>query len=390
MQSAVLLILLGCTDSSQTPSTTNRQNADAKKPWTDSLQHENRRLQEERDSISQLYRNTVQIFDSLDQKLHAEIDRYWKRAPYYISPKENERFYSIKASVINDTIRFYFLGIDFPKKEDDLVANIYELDYNKEIHIIDSIKILGIKLSANDSESFHFEETLLRQLDNLVIQDDKLFYYQETQLPTSYDTYKEILKKREYHFYEIGTKKKPRTTNKACIGEVITFGLSQNRWVINPDTTIIAHSDNTNISLYPISDWNKIKEQIYKQDIYSTYSYIIELPALDFNINYLFHEKYNNSSFKNESSMEEVFFGGISWHYDEYMFYFDNSGYDYRCIWEADINQKHVAKIVPEHEAIHPFFFKHKANEYVAYVEGRKIMLAESPKNKSVLTIEVP
>ena len=53
--------------------------------------------------------------------------------------------------------------------------------------------------------------------------------------------------------------------------------------------------------------------------------------------------------------------------------FFDNAGVDYRCIWRVDTQTQEVVKIVPEHEAIHPFVFAHDGNAFVAYVEGPRI-----------------
>ena len=51
----------------------------------------------------------------------------------------------------------------------------------------------------------------------------------------------------------------------------------------------------------------------------------------------------------------------------------------YACIWMVNLSNRKVKKIVPEHEAIHPYFFIYKNQEYIAYLEENKIMLAEPP-----------
>jgi hypothetical protein len=68
--------------------------------------------------------------------------------------------------------------------------------------------------------------------------------------------------------------------------------------------------------------------------------------------------------------------GSICWDYDGRKLYFDNSGLDYRCIWEFDVEGQTVKKIIPEHEAIHPWFYTHFGNRCVAYTEGNQLKLS--------------
>lgn len=63
--------------------------------------------------------------------------------------------------------------------------------------------------------------------------------------------------------------------------------------------------------------------------------------------------------------------------------FFDNSGIDYRCIWTIDPYSGEVKKIIPEHEAIHPFYFVETIvdSEYLLYVEGNSIKKAVPPED---------
>ena len=47
-----------------------------------------------------------------------------------------------------------------------------------------------------------------------------------------------------------------------------------------------------------------------------------------------------------------------------------------RCIWRLDVENRVVEKIVPEHEALYPWYIKWFDNECVVYVEEREIKIA--------------
>ena len=66
--------------------------------------------------------------------------------------------------------------------------------------------------------------------------------------------------------------------------------------------------------------------------------------------------------------------GQMSWANDD-LFYFDNSG-PVACIWEVDLEEMTLTKVVPEHVARHPFFFEREGKTCVAYVEGSSIKVA--------------
>jgi len=68
--------------------------------------------------------------------------------------------------------------------------------------------------------------------------------------------------------------------------------------------------------------------------------------------------------------------GGISWSEDDKILYFDNHEIALACIWRYDLETKELSKVVPEHEAEHPFAFSYKGREYVAYIEGQDIKVA--------------
>ena len=68
--------------------------------------------------------------------------------------------------------------------------------------------------------------------------------------------------------------------------------------------------------------------------------------------------------------------GGVSWSEDDKILYFDNHDIALACIWRYDLETKELSKIIPEHEAEHPFAFTYKGKEYVVYIEGQDIKVA--------------
>ncbi|WP_353668874.1 hypothetical protein [Marinomonas sp. THO17] len=67
--------------------------------------------------------------------------------------------------------------------------------------------------------------------------------------------------------------------------------------------------------------------------------------------------------------------GRFSWANDSNAFYFDNSG-AFACIWEYDIVNKKLQKIVPEHEAESPFYINFEGRDFIIYLEGNNIKIA--------------
>ena len=72
----------------------------------------------------------------------------------------------------------------------------------------------------------------------------------------------------------------------------------------------------------------------------------------------------------------EFVIGSETWSEDDKILYFDNYGELLACIWRYDLETKELSKIVPEHEAEHPFAFTYKGKEYVVYIENQDIKVA--------------
>ncbi len=339
-----------------------------------------KKLYQEKDSLIRLYNKSLSIDQTQNFKkiVYTDIiqDKYWKRGTYYVSKNKGEQLYNVRVSDLADKIRFHFMGINSTFKSDENpTATIYELDENKEIHVIDSFRLpfYEVDFASKDSPDIHLTAFMLRQTDNLIIQNDTLYYFKENADVSSEDSMYELINKRDYYSYKIGSKQKAERIKNKMKSNKLYFCRSTFRALINPQNTIIASTHNYNINFNYISDKNKILNELYKTESFT--DFLDDLPKVDFNLSSFFGS-IEEGVISEVNSDKEVFFGSMSWHKTDRKLYFDNSGFDYRCIWEADIDKNKVVKIVPEHEAIQPFFVD---NKYIAYVESNKIMICESP-----------
>lgn len=82
------------------------------------------------------------------------------------------------------------------------------------------------------------------------------------------------------------------------------------------------------------------------------------------------------------------FIHNIIWAQDDSSIFFDNSG-SKACIWEYQLTDKKLVKIVPEHTAEQAYPFSYLGNDYIVYIVSNRVnhatkyslMLAVRPKN---------
>ncbi len=67
--------------------------------------------------------------------------------------------------------------------------------------------------------------------------------------------------------------------------------------------------------------------------------------------------------------------GQVAWADDD-VFYFDNSG-AVACIWKVDLVDRTLSKIVPEHNARHPYPYNDGLRQFVAYIEQNYVKIAQ-------------
>ncbi|WP_062054328.1 hypothetical protein [Aquimarina longa] len=305
-------------------------------------------------------------------------DGFWKREAYYKSKIEGEKYYQVRVSIIDTLKSFYFLGLRKRKFDEDTVSiskvYLYELDKNKNIFIVDSLPV------TKSGGNYYYEDLFLsRQYDNLILKKDCLFYYKENQnlLQDTTDNYSF----RNYFKYKLGSKEQPIKIEKNQLPfkeDKISIGLYDVKATIDSKKSIVALTNSSNIFI--------LKNKLWQDNIH----------ALDTINPYRFSESYKNSiniqlstypQFEYHDSTEpcplNAMFGSMSWDDRGKVLYFDNSAICQACIWKIDIKTKELIKIVPEHEAIDPYFFKEKGKENIAYVYKNCIQLAHPIKKKS-------
>jgi len=346
------------------------------------------KLEREKDSLKKLYEistaingmssnvTTTNYRKTLDYKVVTN-DKYWKRGVYYTSEKRDEYFFNVRTSIINNQMRFYFMGVEYPLKKDNLIINVYELNDSKELYEIDTVNLSSVAsnlVSDYDAETFFHELTSL-QLDNLILKNGRLYYYKIKEIKTDY---RPKVVKKEYYEYVLGSKNKTQKIETTVLSNVIVDTPDDIK-IISPDKTKVVINYGEVMSFHKIPNW---KSQ-YKQIVSNEYM-VDKLPKLKFNLDKHIKFQTEGQMFIDEDTGREdnsLLFGGICWHSRKNILYFDNSGMTFRCIWEIDFDKNKVTKIVPEHEAIHPYFFETLDKEYIAYVEKNKIMLCEPESN---------
>ncbi len=315
-------------------------------------------------------------------------DKYWKRGTYFESADTGEYLYNVKVYNFEHKSNFYFIGFKpIIKNGEDIIVNIYELDESKNLFIVDSFKLLDKAIDdvANDEE-IYLNDFLIRQSENLIINNGFLYYFKEMDYPASGNTFYEIISKRKYYKYRIDSKKQPEFIDDFVLTNTIIQSESSNRGLINNQKNLLAENSSGYISFYSIPDWNLVYNDFYNPDRKYIPTSNLKQISFDFETHF-FSDSYldNNLGYSREQVdpdiNDEVFFGGMCWHTRKPILFFDNYGIDTRCIWKANLDNKSIEKIVPEHDALQPYFFEIKNNEYLAYVEKNKIMICESPNN---------
>lgn len=327
-------------------------------------------------ALDAMQSNEVSNYSGMIDYQSTSNDSYWKRGIYYASEDTQEYFFNVRVSTFNNNFRVYFMGVKYPLKKGELLVSIYELDENKNISLIDTVNlsiIEGLILNYEDKEAdYAFFQFALMQSDNLILRDNELFYYKARTIKKQ--NYHTVFSDKEFYKYSLGSKEKSTKINRYVISNIIANSADD---IINisPDKSRFVSNRGEVMGFYKISDWNKQKQLILTSNIYKN------IKEINFNLGDYIKSNEEEAMYIDEDTNEGLLFGGTSWHSTKNILYFDNSGVTYRCIWEIDFNNKKVTKIVPEHEAIHPYFFTTIDKEYIIYTEKNKIMICEPPTN---------
>ncbi|MDC1105508.1 hypothetical protein OAT16_02310 [Prolixibacteraceae bacterium] len=290
----------------------------------------------------------------------------WKRGSIYASADQSERLYHATSLIHNDSLFFYFVGVANPKtmREGNKNAKVYELDQDGNVFIIDEFDYEYLyELYGDDVQHNHYGMFKVR--------DGKL-YYQQLIYGKAHD-------KKEYDYFNIlekmyvpGSKAQPEEVSERVDPlEYRSSALDMYiRFTQSPDRHKIAWTAKESTDIYVVYD--EPCEKIISQLVtYGADSYDTDYLKGDFKI---------KPYFPSEHEKTDAIFGGMSWSDDSKVLYFDNSAFDLACIWRFDLEAKKIEKIVPEHEAILPHYFKYMGKEYIAYTQDNKLMIAISPE----------
>jgi len=307
--------------------------------------------------------------------IESSSDGYWKRASYYKSVNEKEYYYHPRVQLTSKGKVLCFLGIKHNNEEaKNNEAYLYVLDESKKISVIDTLPI------HHNIYDYNF---VPRQYSNLIIKNGILYYYKELpyDLPDGLWEDSQITPKKEYYSYNLKQKGEPVKINKPTFLDTpnrISFG-TETHVTFLENTNTVALNDTYDIRIIKNDLWLKIKDSLAMNPVYSLMKSrenevlisVEEFPS--------FNQKYNNT----EPCEPE--FGSVHWDSVNKNLYFDNSGPCYACIWKLDVESKKVTKIVPEHEAIHPFHYRENNKTYVAYVYKGQLQIAEPTQ-----TVDIP
>lgn len=307
-------------------------------------------------------------------------DDYSTRGVYYTSKNKQENLYNVKVSTVNNHTRFYFIGLKLPLNSKNVIANIYELNKDKTIYKIDSFNLFVSEKEKNEfleniddktQKNIHLIEFMLLHLDNLIVKNGRLYYYKV--LEYTRDSFQLKIAKKQYYEYFIGSKSSSKKISHPIHSSLIIDG-ADNIMLVNPQRSIIATNFGVGIFFNKINNWTKTFSELYMNDNADLHV-SNDLTKLSFNLTNFLPDIEEDDMYYDPETKKNVLIGGINWHSRKNKFYFDNSGMTYRCIWEIDFDKNKLTKIVPEHEAIHPFFFEINGIEHIAYVEENKIMV---------------
>ncbi|WP_067150584.1 hypothetical protein [Pseudotamlana agarivorans] len=310
------------------------------------------------------------------KNLDGSVDGYWNRDTYYKSVIEKEYYYHPRVHLTSKGKVFCFFGIkhDYKKKYDlkDNNAYLYVLDESRNLSVIDTLPMIN-----SFTENF-----ISRQYTNLIVKNGTLYYYKEVPYESyEYEDDASLLPEREYFSYNLEQNEVPiKIPKPEFIDEVSRITYNANAHVnLMENTDEVALLNDYDIRILKADLWHKIQDSLYTYPVYKVMENLEDQVVVSVN-------KFPSFSHEFWTEPCEANFGGMDWDAVDEILYFDNSGLCYACIWKLDMNKKQVTKIVPEHEAIHPFHFRENNNLYVAYVYKGQLQIAE-PNSQ---TVDIP
>lgn len=292
----------------------------------------------------------------------------WDRWIYYESIVPDEMLYQVRVQVVTsmsgDSIRVIFLGTS----TDDygyFRVRLYEYDDNGLYLIYTNpspvMERNGSLVFVEQADRYYMQSFIRRQSDNFIINGMELYFYVD---------YMTELAGRNHFVYQLGSRDRPKPiTEKEFV---------EKRWEVvrifnrdDTETTLVSTTGQKTAytGTYDISvawDFDQVK-----------FNRIVDGAMTGWELGDD-EDGFHMSDYMGEEFDDELMLiGSLCWDYSDRNIYFDNSGMDYRCIWEFDTMTLQVRKIVPEHEAVQPFYYEIYGNGYIAYTENNTVMIAE-------------
>lgn len=319
------------------------------------------------------------------KQIYEEInfDEFWSRGIIYESTEKEEKLLKPKSVVYNDTLRYYFYGMHnhcFDDNSDSISLNLYEFipDCKNSPTIIDSFRC-----SIDNQQRF---QNMMK--DALIIKNDGIYYLKEPNV--SYQNYQVYISDTiEFVNYSFTTNtKKENTIYKELKKDIRNFGLysfSKNNlcaWSNNSGSLCLFETspEYTIEQNYNILDSIIIKDDdVYYRNrmgpCYTEEQYLVDKRRAVFEKlgKYKIKLAFNVESFDlNETYCYNI--GTMSWSNNGSCLFFNSS----KCgIWSVNISSHDIEKIIPEGDAMDPFYFEYKQTPYVLYVVNNKLMICE-------------
>ncbi len=272
-------------------------------------------------------------------------DAYWDREIAY---KADRPLYNIRAEVVDGQLYFYFLRV---------VGVVYGTQNNAHplLQSAESIQLFELKAGEEDPSLIHSFDISEENLDltilehNLNFKDGYLHFY----VNNDFDAFQ----------YKIGSQERPISSNfyldiKEKLAEDIDFFrekgvvLSQTHYLNFRDTNYegyISPDDRYTIKVKAPYNEQQYFLAIHDAENFTTDSIISEIPFKKGGPRYTGWDFHSGD-----------------WNDDSKRFYFDNEGGN-ACIWELDIENKTITKIVPEHSAKSPYYYNYQGKDCVVY-----------------------
>jgi hypothetical protein len=293
----------------------------------------------------------------------------------------DERLMHVRVGGTPERTVYVFLGAVRPSDSLDTSrrVTIYEYDPAEGLYAIDAYTLMAFESPrTHTDEGVYFEEAVLRNSDNLVLVDDTLLYYRENGYSREDET-GGIVHDRTFYAYVLGSRQNPRRITADTFSRHSRRRVHTTRsLLLSPTGAVAAYNLSTTILFHhPDTTGARACLRRFTEGHYSK-SVLYDTSKGDFSLLKYFPGPANPE----EPCPEGALFGGMHWHPDADILFFDNSGICFACIWAIDLRTKVVRKLVPAHAAMHPCFVREGEGGFLVYVQNNTIRRVRFDSNE--------